>query len=216
LTKPSLSWRMRAMERRLYALLTVGSHLFGTTTEESDLDRLELLIPSTEEMVDMRARPNLPQCIRNGIDTRQMFLGNFVMSLGTNVENMVVAYHYAELFEDIQTLWLNGRALRNILAAAENMWDNAKTPKNKAHAYRYTLAAIQMSQGRVLYPMEANFHENYMGLRNDDPDQIGEYHFKKYLDTVREAIKRNWPSDGYPNREKLAEWVMLRYLNLAR
>jgi hypothetical protein len=189
------------MERRLFEELTVGSKLFGTQVEGSDLDLLRLWIPSTEEMVTNQ-RVHLPQCVKNGIDTRNMLLGGFVMSLGTNVENMAIAHHYDEIFEDIATYWLNGRALQTMLNAADNMWKNAKTPKNAAHGFRYAYTVVRIMNAPGETVVEAT--------------DVYQSRWQDFMDDIAAEIKRHWPSNGYPNREKLAEWVMLRYLNLAR
>jgi hypothetical protein len=209
------------MERRLFEELTVGSKLFGTQVEGSDLDLLRLWIPSTEEMVTNQ-RVHLPQCVKNGIDTRNMLLGGFVMSLGTNVENMAIAHHYDEIFEDIATYWLNGRALQTMLNAADNMWKNAKTPKNAAHGFRYayTVVRIMNAPGEPVYPLTGTSLETYMKIRNAvdvvEATDVYQSRWQDFMDDIAAEIKRHWPSNGYPNREKLAEWVMLRYLNLAR
>lgn len=200
------------MDRRLFATLQLGSRLYGTSVEGSDDDILELYLPTTDELVANRV-VRMPQCIRNGIDTRQMLLGDFVMSLGTNTEHMVLAYQYHEIFSGIQTAWLNHRALTTILNAAQNMWDNAKTPKNRAHAYRYLYSASQMSLGiRPLYPMTGRWHADFMSLRNDEPNQFSQFH--EFLNNIRVDMDRFWKSENYPNRQTLSEWVIIRYLGL--
>lgn len=199
--------------RHLWATLQLGSHLYGTTVEGSDTDLLELYLPTPVELVDNK-RLHLPQCIKDGIDTRGALLGDFVMSLGINVEHSTLAYHYSDLFGDLQTYWLNGHALRAILDAATNMWVNAESPKNKAHAYRYALAASRMSRGEKLYPLEGQALIDYMLLRHGAEDTS--WGFMNSMNALRQYTEGLWKSKPAPtDRQKRAEWVMLRYLGLA-
>lgn len=204
--------------RRLWTTLLLGSHLYGTAVEGSDTDLLELYLPTPVELVENR-RYTLSQCIKDGIDTRGALLGDFVMSLGINVEHSTLAYHYSDLFGELQPYWLNGQAIRNILDAATNMWVNGKTPKNKAHAYRYAYCAMRMCQGLELYPMVDQAHVEYMALRNDETNQRTTESFLGALAVIRDAADViDWAdtdADRYRAREKRAEWVLLRYLNLA-
>lgn len=203
-------------DRRLWASLTLGSHLYGTTTEESDLDILNLYIPTPDELVANR-HVKLPQCIKDGVDTRHLLLGDFVLSLGVNAEHMCLAYHYEDMFGAIETAWLNGRALRNILTASMNMWENAQTPKNRAHAYRYLVAAIRMAYSlRPLYPMIQSHHANFMALRNDDSNAfVTDVVFRMDHQNAQWYVDQHWRSNDYPDRQRLAEWTLLRYLGLS-
>lgn len=201
-------------ERKLWATLTLGSHLYGTAVEGSDTDLLHLYIPTTAELVANR-RVSIPQRIENGIDNRHLLLGDFIMSLGHNPEHMVLAYHYADLFQGLDTAWLTGRALHAMLDASWSMWDKAQTPKNRAHAYRYALAANAMAKGSPLYPLLNQFYVQYMRLRNDEPDQIDNRAFCDYHGAVRTYINNLWKSDQFPDQDRLAQWTILRYLGLA-
>lgn len=199
--------------RRLWTTLLLGSHLYGTQTEGSDTDLLELYLPTPVELVENR-RYTLSQCIKDGIDTRGALLGDFVMSLGINVEHSTLAYHYSDLFGELQPYWLNGQSLRNILDAATNMWVNGKTPKNRAHAYRYALAASRMSRGEELYPLKGGALDDYMLLRNGAEDTP--WGFMRSMEAIRSYTEGIWKSKPAPtDRQKRAEWVLLRYLNLA-
>lgn len=205
-------------ERKLYAKLTVGSNLFGTQTPDSDYDWLELLIPSTRELVQNQ-RVTIPQRINKHVDTRAMLLGGFVTSLGGNVENMATAYHYQEYFGPIQQYWLRRESLQKMLAVSMNMWNNAKTPKNLAHAYRYAYTADVMGDGADFpaYPMTDHPREIYMGLRNGLDTCLKDARFFQYLMMVQEDVDNSKTlSDDSVDYDKLAEWVMLRYLGLAQ
>lgn len=202
-------------ERRLWAKLQLGSHLYGTTVEGSDQDFLELYLPTTVELAS-NERVHIPQTIENGVDTRRFLLGAFVMSLGTNPEHSVLAYHYSDKFWGIQHLWMNGESLRWILDVAESMWTHAKAPKQKAHAYRYVIAIRAMASDAPLYPMLSQFREIFMGLRNDEPSQLTTLQFNDSVSAVREYLDRTWKSSpGVDDKQRRAEWVLLRYLGLA-
>jgi hypothetical protein len=84
-----------------------------------------------------------------------------------------------------------------------------------------SLAALQMADGvRPLYPMTGKCLEEYMAIRNDDPEeQYSTDEFVKSLQTIRGHVDEYWgmfePEANVWDREKRAEWVLLRYLSLA-
>lgn len=200
-------------DRRLWATLSMGSRLYGTAVEGSDTDILNLYLPEPHEMVANK-HVVLPQCIKDGIDTRHSLLGDFVMSLGHNPEHMVLAYHYDDLFHGVRSAWLNADALNKMLDVALNMWTNANTPKNKAHAYRYMVSARLMVRSTPdLYPLTRGDLMEYMWLRNDDDRQMTDTAFRGAHTSIR-GIVRSLAYNTTTDRQRLAEWTLLRYLGL--
>lgn len=159
--------------RIAYATLPVGSHLYGGATEESDHDVLALVIPTLTELVGNR-RITISQTYGGGLDTRTVLLGDFVMSLGVNPENTLIALSYPEHFPD-SDLWLRWSTSTTMFNSGMAMFKNAakiqedRRGKQLGHAYRYILGALQIKMKLpTTYPLTGDVFKVYMSIRNDE------------------------------------------------
>jgi hypothetical protein len=143
--------------------LVIGSRLYGTSRPDSDVDLLVLVCPSKEELVSNRT-VRVPQVLDNGMDIRTVHYGQFVMSLGHNPSNTIVAYAYEPLFGFLKHTWLRKSTLLTFLDHADAQWKYAKSPKNYANAFLVERAVMAMIQGRELFPLRNGDYDDYMAI----------------------------------------------------
>ena len=210
-------------KRRLWAALPTGSQLYGTQTPESDEDTVQIWIPTWAELVSNKV-VTIPQRITElgdtQLDVRGVLLGHFVMSLGHNPENMVLAHENPNRFGEIHHLWFKGDALTHMLNVAENMWTHAKTGANVAHAFRYasTIASWVLNPGVLAYPMNEITRDKYLEMkRQSNPEQArlvyGQVNWERGTKGLRDTIEREWKTTQTDeDRDALARWVMSQYL----
>lgn len=186
--------------RKEFASLITGSRLYGTEGPDSDLDLFKLTFPTLAELVGNR-HVTVPHCIKNGLDTREVILGEFVMSLGIDVERSLTALHYG-LFGELTQHWLRRDFVNSLLTVARRMHDNAKTDKARAHAYRVWQAHVNLRNGASrLYPMSERERAVFMGIKDGG---------KVWVDW-NPTVSHNRVPDGPRNTDALAKWVWAHY-----
>jgi hypothetical protein len=196
--------------RSLYTRLIVGSRLYGYDTAESDLDFLDLVVPTKMELIANK-RITIPQSITDTADTRTMLLGEFVMSLGTNPENSLIAMHYQDEFPD-PALWLRKQTAFRLIEVAEKMMLQAGKPKMAATAFRYISGAIDLSEdGMLTYPMsdEQVYTMRWLLKDSDEPKNVT-YHWENLMAGINESGLSNEDIDY----EAMAEWTAQIYLEV--
>lgn len=131
------------MERQLFAEYQVGSTLYGTRTPDSDQDVLRIYWPTLRELVSNQ-HVTIAQKVTDEHDIRGTLLGQFVMGLGSSLDNSLLAMHTEE-FKELTPLWLSHEFLEKMLSTANSMAEfNQDKPKILAHAYRYWLAYVKL------------------------------------------------------------------------
>jgi hypothetical protein len=195
-------------DRTLYAEFTTGSKLYGSATDKSDTDLVRLWYPTLAELVG-NGQVTISQRFHNGYDVRGLLLGDFVMSLGKNNENTLLAMHYAdEYFEGIDPNWyVSAGFVKGLINTADSMMRFAKTSKVYAHGYRYLASAEAIMNGsRDPYPMAPEVLERYMEIRADEEPPTWAGPSIDLLDRASSEMP-TWSVDT----GSLAEWTWQAY-----
>lgn len=153
----------------------IGSHLYGTAREGSDLDLHRLVIPSRYWQVSNRVL-TVPQRFETNeelgtqVDIRTTHLGMFIVNLGYNPE---FSFHSAYYLPDLKHLWLRKSVLLRFLDIADRMWEHAKTPKNYAQAFMYERNVLSLIQGEKIYPYREADAADLLSILNETFDLAG-------------------------------------------
>lgn len=193
-----------SMERQLFAEYQVGSTLYGTRTPDSDQDVLRIYWPTLRELVSNQ-HVTIAQKVTDEHDIRGTLLGQFVMGLGSSLDNSLLAMHTEE-FKELTPFWLSHEFFEKLLSTANSMVEfNQDKPKILAHAYRYWLAYVRLynNPGTRIYPMPEPEVTAYRHIREGAAIKVDWHPTVKIQPNLQKKI----------NKQALAEWVWNKYIN---
>lgn len=196
-------------ERTLFAEFVAGSHLYGSATEGSDKDLVRLWYPTLEEAVANKA-VTIAQSVTPQVDIRGITLGQFVMSLGKNNENTLLAIHYWESFKIPSVAYINKAFVLGLAETGESMMKHAVTSKIYAHGWRYQAAAAELAETGSWqgYPLTGAKLEKYVEIRST-PDGSLTYEPNDALMTLIKESPYLAPTKI--DYQYLANWVWEKY-----
>lgn len=202
--------------RTLFAEFQAGGRLYGSSTDMSDNDLVRIWYPSLIEAVSNRP-VTISQKMTPEADVRNILLGEFVMSLGKNNENTLLAIHYAAEIGISPSWYLNRAFTMELFKTGEAMQRFAKNAKIYAHGYRYKAIAHRLALGEFTgYPLHPDDLETYRHLRTLSVEALTErVENWKPADSLKARIAsspalRDTPIETF----KLAEWVWDKYAGL--
>ena len=203
------------MSRVLYSSYLIGSHLYGDAKPTSDVDHLNLWVPTMEEIAENR-RITLQSTVSDGVDTRNALLGDFVMSLGDNPEHTLFGLTFLP-FVRLRRHFLRRSTALKMFASARSVIDSADKIKPSARnktlgqAWRYLSAASCLYANGFWsgYPMTGTALETYKQLRQ------GTYTGGlKVTHSLEELYGEGKLPDEPRDTETLARWVLGEYNRL--
>lgn len=200
--------------RTLFAELQSGSRLYGSATDTSDNDLVRIWFPTQAEVVSNR-QVTIAQTISNDTDVRNIVLGEFVMGLGKNNENTLLAIHYRKEIGIDPERFVNKAFVLELFKTGSNMQKFAKTAKIYAHGYRYRAIAIRLAQGQFTkYPLLDHDLSIYKRLRAMTDEEAVENASKFRIDESVTINDSTHLSNQKIDTQYLAEWVWNQYAGL--
>lgn len=196
-----------------YAIsLPYGSRLYGTNTDESDLDVLVLFCESEADMIARRepkpegdesgAWPNLT------VDAKYMPISRFITLLAKGDPHWsIIAMQYVPM-QYFTDLLVSAHTVERMIAFAHAQ-AKSDVPKERAHGFRTALAAFDLfTQGEVRYPLNESEVESYLAIRDGIWHGASQIHG---LTEILTSLKISGSLRETPHEDLAAEAVIQLY-----